>query len=68
MKDMESGSERQKAEMNSIRLYETRKNDSEWFTCHLTVDDTGVIDQKEIENSRKRYVARGIYAGTLLFV
>ncbi len=33
-------------------LYEMRKNDSEWFTCHLTVDDTGVIDQKEIENSK----------------
>lgn len=34
-------------------LYETRKNDSEWFTCHLTADDTGTISQKEIENSRR---------------
>ncbi len=33
-------------------LYETRKNDSEWFTCHLTADDTGTISQKEIENSK----------------
>jgi len=34
-------------------LYETRKNDSEWFTCHLTVDDTGAIGEKEIESSKK---------------
>lgn len=36
-----------------FRLYEKRKNDPEWFTCHLTVDDTGVIPDKEIENSRR---------------
>ena len=35
------------------RLYEKYKNDSEWFTCHLTVDNTGVINQEEIENSKK---------------
>lgn len=34
-------------------LYETHKNDSEWFVCHLTVDDTKVIDREEIENSRR---------------
>jgi hypothetical protein len=34
-------------------LYETRKNDDEWFTCHLTVDDTGIIAKKEIEDSKK---------------
>lgn len=35
------------------RLYENHKLDSEWFTCHLTVDDTGVINKEEIENSKK---------------
>ena len=35
------------------RLYENHRYDSEWFTCHLTVDDTGVIDKEEIENSKK---------------
>lgn len=35
------------------RLFEAHKNDGDWFTCHLTVDDTGVIDKEEIENSKK---------------
>lgn len=35
------------------RLYENHKHDSEWFTCHLTVDHTNVIDAEEITNSKK---------------
>ncbi len=35
------------------RLYEQHKNDDEWFVRHLTVDDTGVIPQEEIENAKK---------------
>lgn len=35
------------------RLFETYKNDSDWFACHLTVDDTGIIDKEEIENAKK---------------
>ena len=35
------------------RLYEKHKNDGDWFVRHLTVDDTGVIDKAEIENSLK---------------
>lgn len=36
-----------------FRLYEAHKDDPEWFTCHLTVDDTGVINSEEIENSKR---------------
>lgn len=35
------------------RLYEKRKDDSEWFVRHLTVTDTGIINIEEIENLRK---------------
>lgn len=35
------------------RIYEGHKDNSEWFTCHLTVDDTGVIDLEEIESSKR---------------
>jgi len=34
-------------------LYETHKNDNEWFACHLTVDDTHTINKEEIEDSKK---------------
>jgi hypothetical protein len=36
-----------------FRLYESRKNDSDWFNCHLTVDDTDTIPIEEIENAKK---------------
>jgi len=35
------------------RLFEAHKNDDDWFTRHLTIDDTGVIDKEEIEKSKK---------------
>ncbi len=35
------------------RLFEAHKNDSDWFTRHLTVNDTGVIDKEEMENAKK---------------
>jgi len=35
------------------RLFEAHRNDDDWFVRHLTVDDTGVIDQEEVENSKQ---------------
>lgn len=35
------------------KLFETHKNDDDWFVRHLTVDDTDVISEEEIENTKK---------------